>query len=293
MTSERSVLKEALLYPWNDGESGTTLVGGGVLTLLSPLVVPALLVLGYNLRVVEAVLDGEDHPPRFEGWGGLLVDGIKAAVVLLGYVVAPMALGTALLAVLAGAAGFRFRGGPPTISGGLAVGGLAFIVALLLAGLALLVWYLAPAALVHLGRTRRLRAAFALDDLRKLVEADAYGSMWLLAVGIFAANAVVLLVLNAAGAGSSSAVSFRSTRSLRRLSCTLRGRPRPGSRSRRQRHPRMIRPKVNRPSTKRPSAVPVLVDSNRPPVRTRPAAPCFQFHSGCPGYIREAGQTVR
>lgn len=201
MTSERSVLKEALLYPWNDGESGTTLVGGGVLTLLSPLVVPALLVLGYNLRVVEAVLDGEDHPPRFEGWGGLLVDGIKAAVVLLGYVVAPMALGTALLAVLAGAAGFRFRGGPPTISGGLAVGGLAFIVALLLAGLALLVWYLAPAALVHLGRTRRLRAAFALDDLRKLVEADAYGSMWLLAVGIFAANAVVLLVLNAAGVG--------------------------------------------------------------------------------------------
>lgn len=201
MTSDRSVLKESLLYPWNDAESGTTLVGGGVLTLLSPLVVPALLVLGYNLRVVEAVLDGEDDPPRFESWGSLLIDGLKASVVLVVYVVVPMAVGTAVLALVAGAAGFRFRGGPPTISGGLAVGGLAFIVALLLAGLALIVWYLAPAALVHLGRTRRLGAAFALDDLRALATADAYGSMWLLAVGIFATNAVVLLVLNAAGVG--------------------------------------------------------------------------------------------
>lgn len=201
MTSDGSVLKQALLYPWNDGDSGTTLVGGGILTLLSPLVVPALLVLGYNLRVVEAVIDGEDELPVFEGWGGLFVDGIKAAIVLLVYVVVPIAIGTAILAFVAGAAGFRFGGGPPTISGGLAVGGLAFVIALLLGGLALLVWYLAPAALVHLGRTRRLGAAFVFGDVRGLARSDAYGSGWLQAVGLFAANAVVLMVLNAAGIG--------------------------------------------------------------------------------------------
>lgn len=200
MTSDQSILKRALLYPWNDGDSGTTLVGGGILTLLSPLVIPALLVLGYTLRIVEAVMADEAEPPVFEDWVGLLVAGLKAAVVLVVYVVIPLAVGLAVLAAAAGAAGFRF-GGPPTITGGLAIGGLAFVVALLLAGLALLVWYLAPAALVHLARTHRLGAAFAVADVRELAESSAYGSMWLLSVGVFAANAVVLLVLNAAGVG--------------------------------------------------------------------------------------------
>lgn len=201
MSSERTDLKQAILYPWNDGESGTTLVGGGILTLLSPLVVPALLVMGYNLRVVESVLDDAEAPPVFEDWGGLFVDGLKAAVVLIVYVLLPLAVGTAILAAIAGAAGFRFGPGMPTLTGGFALGGLAFIVALLLAGLALLVWYLAPAALVHLARTRSLRAAFIAEDIRELARASAYGSAWLLALGVLAANAVVLLVLNSAGIG--------------------------------------------------------------------------------------------
>lgn len=201
MSSDSSDLKQAVVYPWNDGESGTTLVGGGILTLLSPLVVPALLVMGYNLRVVASVLEGEGEPPVFDDWGALFVDGLKAAVVLLVYVLLPLAVGTAIVAAIAGAAGFRFGPGPPRITGGFALGGLAFVVALLLAGLALLVWYLAPAALVHLARTRRLRAAFSTDDVRELAEASAYGSAWLQALAVFAANAVVLLVLNSAGIG--------------------------------------------------------------------------------------------
>lgn len=201
MTDDGSVLKTALWYPWNDGKSGTTLVGGGILTLLSPLVIPALLVLGYLLRVVEAVLDDRDDPPAFGSWGALLVDGLKAAIVLLVYVLVPLVVGAILLAIIASAVGVRFDGGLPTLSNAAAVGGLFFVVALLLAGLALLVWYLAPAALVHLARTRRLGAAFAFGDVRRLAHASAYGSAWLLAVGVFAANAVVLLVLNAAGVG--------------------------------------------------------------------------------------------
>lgn len=201
MSNEPSVLETALRYPWNDGESGTTIVAGGILTLLTPLVVPALLVLGYTLRVVESVLEGADEPPGFEGWRSLLVDGAKAAVVLVVYVLVPMAIGTVVLAAIAGAAGFRFRGGFPTLTGAAAIGGIFLIVALVLAGLFLLVTYTAPAALVHLARTRRLGSAFSFDDVRELAREDAYGSAWLLAVAVFAANAVVLLVLNTAGVG--------------------------------------------------------------------------------------------
>lgn len=201
MFSESSVLRAAVLYPWNDGDSGTTLVGGGILTLLSPLVLPALLVLGYNLRVVESVLEDEGEPPVFEAWRELFVDGIKAAIVLLAYVALPLVVGLAILAFILSLAGFRFPGGVPTLTEAAAIGGLAFIVALLLAGLTLLVWYLAPAALVHLARTRRLDAAFDFDDVRELARTDAYGSAWLQAVGVFAADAIVLLILNAAGVG--------------------------------------------------------------------------------------------
>lgn len=201
MTDDPPGLKAALLFPWNDGDSGTTLVAGGILTLLTPLLVPGVLVLGYTLRVVESVLDGQDGPPEFEGWGGLLVDGVKATVVLVAYLVVPMAVATVLLAAITGAAGFRFRGGLLALSSAAAVGGVFLVVALLLAGLLLLVAYLVPAALVHLARTRRLGAAFAFDDVRELARADAYASAWLLAVAVFAANAVALLVLNAAGVG--------------------------------------------------------------------------------------------
>lgn len=201
MADDASRLEAALRYPWNDGESGITLVAGGILTLLGPLLVPGFLVLGYTLRVVESELAGDADPPRFEDWGALLVDGVKAAVVLVAYLLVPMLLAAFVLAAIAGAAGFRFRGGMPTLTNAAAVGGVFLVVALLLAGLLLLLTYLTPAALVHLARSRRIGAAFAFGDVRELASADSYGSAWLLAVAVFAANAVVLLVLNAAGVG--------------------------------------------------------------------------------------------
>lgn len=201
MADDASRLETALRYPWNGGESGTTLVIGGILTLLGPLLIPAFLVLGYTLRVVESELADAEEPPRFGDWGALLVDGVKAVVVLVAYLVVPMAVAAFGIGAIAGAAGIRFRGGLLTLSSAAAVGGIFLVIALLLAGLLLLVTYVAPAALVHLGRTRRLRAAFAFDDVRELGKADSFGSAWLLSVAVFAANAVALLILNAAGVG--------------------------------------------------------------------------------------------
>ena len=191
----------ALRYPWDDGDAGVTIVVGGILTLLSPLIVPAVLVLGYGLRVVEAVLDGEPSPPSFADPGDLFVRGLKGAVVAVAYVVVPLAVGAAILTAAAGAFGVRFPGGLPTAGGAVAAGGIVLIAAFLLVGLALLVAYLAPAALVHLARTRRLGAAFAVDDVRGLATADAYAASWLLAAAVFALAGVVLAVLNAAAVG--------------------------------------------------------------------------------------------
>lgn len=201
MTDPLARLEAALRYPWADGDAGVTLVVGGILTLLSPLVLPGLLVLGYALRVVEAVLADDEGPPVLGDWGRLLVEGLKGAVVILGYVVVPLGLGLAAVAAYAAAMGVG-PGGRLLRFGRAFDAGLGLVVLVfLLAGLALAVAYLAPAALVHLGRTGRLGAAFALGDVRRLAGAPAYGSAWLLALAVFALAAVVLAVLNAAAIG--------------------------------------------------------------------------------------------
>lgn len=192
-------LVDALRYPWADGETGVTLVAGGILTLLSPLVVPGLLVLGYGLAVVEAVLDGDEQPPALGPWQDRLVGGLRGAVVLVGYVVLPVGAGLAVLVAYGASAGVGVR--PRLFSQAFETGLVFLVLAFLLVGLVLVVAYLAPAALVHLARTGRLGAAFATGDVRRLAAAPSYGAAWLLALAVFAIEAVVLAVLNAAAIG--------------------------------------------------------------------------------------------
>lgn len=197
----KPTLGAALRYPWDGGDAAVTLVIGGILTLLGPLVIPAVLVLGYGVRAVDALLDGQEHPPAFGDWRAMFVDGIKAAIVLLAYVALPLAIGTALVTGIASAAEFRVIGGMPTVDAVGVAGAIALGLVLLLVGLALVVWYLAPVGLVHFARTRSLRAAFDVDDVRRLAMADAYASAWLLALLVFAATGVVMSVLYAAAIG--------------------------------------------------------------------------------------------
>lgn len=196
-----ATFKAAVWYPWDDGDAGLTLVIGGILTLLSPLLVPGFVVLGYGLRVVESILDGEEHPPSFAEWRSMLVDGIKGFIVLLVYVVLPLVVVGAVALAVGSAAGFTPRPGRVGFSAGFGLGVLTFVVLFLLAGLALVVSYLAPAALVHLARSRRLGSAFAFGEVRRLVGAPPFGAAWLLALALFAAAGVVLWVLNAAAIG--------------------------------------------------------------------------------------------
>lgn len=200
MPNGLKTLKDAVRYPWAGGDAGVTLVGGGIVTLLSPLVVPGLLVMGYGLRVVEAVMDGQSTPPRFGNWWNLFVAGVKGGIVLLLYVVVPLVIVGVVLGALLGAMGVRFAG-PFGLRRGFAADGLTWVAALLLAGLGLVLTYVAPAALIRLALTRRLRAAFEFDAVRRLALADAYGTAWLLALVVFAAAGVVLTVLYAAAIG--------------------------------------------------------------------------------------------
>lgn len=195
------MLKDALLYPWDDGEAGTTLVVGGILTLIGVLVLPALVVLGYWLRVIDAELEGGDGPPALEDWQSLLVEGFKAAVVLIAYVLVPLVIGVAIVAAILGGLGFRSGRVIADPGSAAALGGVALIGFVLLGGLALALLYIVPAAIVLLAGTGEFRRAFDFDTVRAVVSADAYASAWLVALVIIVLEAVVLYVLNLASVG--------------------------------------------------------------------------------------------
>lgn len=182
------MIEEAIQYPRSGDDALKTVLIGGVLGLLSVLIVPALLVLGYLVRVLQASFDDES-PPVFEAWGDLLVDGVKALVIGIVYFIVPMVVfglaagGIAISAIMTG-----------DISPGALAG--AFFGFLLGGLLALIAWYILPAALANFAREGRMSAAFRWADLRPVLFSSTYAINWVVALVLFIVAAIIVGILN-------------------------------------------------------------------------------------------------
>ncbi|MFY4814702.1 DUF4013 domain-containing protein [Haloarcula sp. AONF1] len=183
-------LEDTLRYPMEDGDWTTTVLIGGVLSLLSFLVVPAILVYGYLVQAVRERADGATQPPAFEDWGDLLVDGVKAWVIGIVYMLVPLVVfgvtvGGSLVAMATGTragAGAGLAG----LFGGLAI---SFV-------LSLVFGYVATAAIIHFACTGEFGAGFDFGTLRKLVLSPEYATPWLVSIALFIAANVVVNLLN-------------------------------------------------------------------------------------------------
>lgn len=182
------MIEEAINYPRSGENASMTILIGGVLALFSFLIVPGLLLLGYFVRVLRGAEAGEETPPTFGAWGELLVDGVKAFVVLLVYSIVPaivVSVTTGGLIAAAGAGGVRTA----AVAGGLIgllVGGILWLAA----------FYVIPAALASLASTDRLGSAFDTDVLWVVLTDGRYATGWLVALVLFVLTAVVVTVLN-------------------------------------------------------------------------------------------------
>jgi hypothetical protein len=76
------VVSDSLKYPSSDW---TKVVILGVLLLISFLIIPLFLAIGYTFRVIKASLTGIEELPTFDEWGEMMIDGIKVFVVYLVY----------------------------------------------------------------------------------------------------------------------------------------------------------------------------------------------------------------
>lgn len=162
-----------------------TVLIGGVLSFLGILIVPMFLVYGYVVRALRTTIDGESRPPAFDDWGTLLVDGFKAWLVGIVYMIVPIVVGL----VTVGGAMLAMMTGDP-VGAGAGVAGLFAGMALTFV-LALVFGYVAVAAIVHFAHEGNLGAAFDFDRLRDVVFHRDYAVAWLLSILVFVAAGIV------------------------------------------------------------------------------------------------------
>jgi hypothetical protein len=173
----------------NSDEVVKTVLVGGVLSILSFLLIPAFIVSGYLVRVLRRTMEGNDEAPVFEDWESLLTDGLKAFAITLVYGLVPAIIGFVLvgggtIAALSGDAGSLIGGAS------ILVGGLLSMV------LGLAAWYMISAATANFAETGRVSAGFDFGALRPILLSKTYATGWLMALGVIVLGSIVASVLN-------------------------------------------------------------------------------------------------
>ena len=188
---------ESLAYLKNSSDAFKTVFVGGILILLSVLIVPGVTLVGYLMRVLRRTSAGDDAAPTFEDVDDLVAmtkEGIPGFVVAFVYGIVP----AIVLAVAFGGAILSFVLGDASGSGGLVGLGLG---TLLLGGLlggilALIAAYVTPAALANVAERGTIGSGFDLGALRPVLLSGTYATGWLIAFAVILVGGFVGGLLN-------------------------------------------------------------------------------------------------
>ncbi|MFC6973525.1 DUF4013 domain-containing protein [Halomicroarcula sp. GCM10025709] len=184
---------EALNYPRESDDVLKTVLIGGLLLFFSFLLVPLFVVVGYVLRVLRSVMDGDEELPVFDEWGELAIDGLKASIIGFVYSLVPTLI--AIVAVFGGILSLGLGNG--SAGSGLVASLIALVATLAIVVVSLAIAYVLPAALVAYARTDSMSAAFSLGEIRRMAFSRTYATGWAVAFGISFLGGIVVGALNA------------------------------------------------------------------------------------------------
>lgn len=154
------ITSDALQYPL--GKFNKILVLG-ILTILSILIIPGFLVLGYLYKIIKSTLEGSPELPEFNEWITMFVDGLKVFVVLFIYSLVPVVLillgiWAALLPML------TVPGGGSVFNSNLYISLISGI-ALIGIVIEIVISFIIPIALANMVYHSKLSAAFRLKEI--------------------------------------------------------------------------------------------------------------------------------
>lgn len=183
------MLEDGISYPLQGDNAIARIIIGGVLGLVSFLVVPAFALMGYLVWVLEGAARGEEEPPAFEDWGAMVVDGLKATAVAIVYGIVPFLLVFVSIFVMAGGSAT----GSDTAMG--IFGGLGLLGMLVSVVAMFVLYYLIPAALTNMALEGSMGAAFDFQTIKRAVLSAEYLVAWLVPFAIALVVNVVVFVL--------------------------------------------------------------------------------------------------
>lgn len=177
-------LGELATFPMAEDDWVETVLIGGIVTLAGLfLFIPLLAVYGYMVDAMRGAVEGETEPPALEDWGDLLLDGLKAYVIMIVFQIPAMVIGGGVLLVFS-LIGAGMESG--------AVAGLGFILGFgLWMLLALLAGYVGIAGVTNFAVEGTFGAAFDVDRLRTL----ALSKQWVLATAFYIGMSFVVSIV--------------------------------------------------------------------------------------------------
>lgn len=175
-----TLIGDAIEYPSRGNDPVVSIVIGGLLSALSILLVPIIVLFGYFVAVLERTSKNDDYPPKFENWGRLASRGVQGFLITVAYYLVPLVV----LAVFGGIGG--------ALGGGDIGVGLGLIVATILFAV---FTYIYPAAITNFAYHDAMGKAFDFEDISTVVLTGEYLAAWIIGVVIFAVVGVIVTVL--------------------------------------------------------------------------------------------------
>ncbi|PAU84482.1 hypothetical protein CK500_02880 [Halorubrum salipaludis] len=161
------MLEDGLSYPVRGDWIGRIIIGG-ILGLFSVLLLPAFVIVGYLVRVLEETIAGEEVPPEFTDWGDLLMKGVIGTIITIAYTVVPVIVYGVVVAVVVG------TGGAVGGDAGALIGVVGLLLALAFIPVLFLVYYAVPAGLTAYAARGEMAAAFDIDLLKPTLLSTEY-----------------------------------------------------------------------------------------------------------------------
>lgn len=166
------MLSESIEFPRN-GESWKRIaLIGGILTLLSPLILPGILLYGYLVRCLRCGVRGETVPPHFDEWPRMFAEGVGFIAIPAVYFITPNIVTPVLTDI-----GFAE---PPGSALRIILGVVVILIGLGIFAL----FFILPAAWARFAHEERWLAAFQFRELAASVLSTDYVLGVIVAIGI-------------------------------------------------------------------------------------------------------------
>lgn len=160
-------VQKALTYVFDDEEWLTKIGVGALISLVSILIIPAILLGGWLLATARNVIDGKEHPMAdWDDWGGFLRDGGSLALVSLVYASPFILIFCIGFFTTVGFAGLAEANEDAAAAGMFATFGILGCLGFLM-GIA--IFLITPAVAVQYLRTNQISACFQIGDILGIV----------------------------------------------------------------------------------------------------------------------------